>query len=200
MKKPLRSSLASVLVLSLIPTFAMAKDPASKAKKTSESVESQPSSEDIQKDDDEKIERSYEGGIRGLKALMKNLKEENPKVHETLLPDYTKLRRRYNTGAWISWSSTIVGLGLAGFGFARFVSTMGDDDSGPEGFGLFAIGAGIPVIGYFVSAPFFPSEQDYKNFTNKHNKINKKSQIRWERASLMLNENKLPMLALGFSF
>lgn len=143
--------------------------------------------------------REYDGSIRGIKALMAELKSEDPQVHEALLPNYAKLRRRHNLGSSVLWGGRIAGVGLVSAGIARILITHDNDDD-TKGFGLVLIGALVPLTGRFLSTLFYPSEQDYKEFTNKHNRINRKSQIQWKDAGVMLNRDDSLMLALELSF
>lgn len=218
MKHNPRASLASVLIVSmLLPTFAAAKDAAKKAdaKKTEATKEkTEEAAEDAKESkkakDDEELVQNYEGGIRGLRSLMRDLKDENPKVHDALFSDYKRLNRRHNTGMAILVGGGLGGAALSVVGFLKFMkggdeAVNGEDsDAGDEkakkGFYLFLGGIGVSAVSFWVSQPFFPDQQDYKDFTNKHNKLNKKSQLRWNSARLMLNEEYKPMLASTWTF
>jgi hypothetical protein len=134
-------------------------------------------------DEDPPYRQTYEGNIRGIRALMGDLEENQPSIFRKLKPEFDDLDRRQSRADTIMY----VSYGASGFfflyGMARwfgaFHSNSGTDDSGFS-FTPFLLSMGTWLVGSGVYLAERPSQQEYLDFTNHHNRINKKQQLDWK--------------------
>lgn len=103
----------------------------------------------------------YELSGSGMTAFMRQLRQSNPQAHTALEPNFKKIDRRDTWSKVATWGGAGAGAAIAGIGLA---SQAG---SAPIFIGVALIGLG-PFIGYLLA----PSQQDWLEFINEHNRVN----------------------------
>jgi hypothetical protein len=153
-----------LLTFSSIPAFAQTVDTTS----------------DLSEKDDE-LRQNYEGNIRGIRALMQDLQKNQPQIHRKLESDFTALdtkQSRADTIAYITYGTSAA---FAAYGIASWFGLFKSKEDGSSGasFTPFLISLGTSFVGGWAYYFTRPSPQEYLDFTNRHNRLNKKQQLQW---------------------
>ena len=118
---------------------------------------------------------------------MKDLLESNPSVYEQLLPDYKSLRKKQMSANIARWTGFIGGTGLMAYGVAdtfNLFAGKGEDKVRNFNWAPILIGLGLTYVGNWTYTALRPNSQKYKDFTNKHNRLNPTSQMEWNRQTI----------------
>jgi|GEM_PF-4974224 len=145
--------------------------------------------------------QNYDGNIKGLKSMMKDLLNTSPSVYEQLLPDYKSLRNRENAAGALLWGGYLGGTGLVIYGFAdtfNLFASKGEDQVRNFNWVPILVGVGLTYVSAWASKAIKPGSQSYKDFTNKHNRLNPTGQMEWNRQSQSPMGQK--WMQLGFNF
>lgn len=126
------------------------------------------------------LQQTYEGNIRGIRALMADLHENQPEIFQKLNADFRDLDSRQSHADTIAYSAYGISAGLAIYGFAKCFGAFNSRD-GNSGFTFtpFLLSLGTSLLGGLAYGLTRPSPQEYLDFTNKHNRLNKQRQLQW---------------------
>lgn len=138
---------------------------------------------DQDRDSSDKSEKSYDASIKGLKSLMRDVKEEDPKIHKQLLPEYTRIKRKADLAKWIGIGGLTGGVVLSVLAIRDFGkhSDLDDENFGDTGNSMLYFLSAMGVLGASSVAAWViaPERQEIKDLTNKYNQLSKKGRIKW---------------------
>jgi hypothetical protein len=131
----------------------------------------------------------YASSIKGLQFFMNDLQDENPGLHQTLLPDFRAMLRNRNVAnaTWIA--SGVVGttIMVGAFTFWQANVTLfkpGDPFHDPSvklpGLTALTAAFGVYLTGGLIGLAIFPKDADIYNFINLHNRNNPNQKMNWE--------------------
>jgi hypothetical protein len=143
-----------------------------------------PRPEEATRKDENEIQRTYEGNIRGIRALMADLESEQPKIHQKLKLDFDSLDSRQSKADTIAYVAYGTSIGFAAYGISKWFGLFksadnADGSSSGASFTPFLISLGVSLVGGWAYYITRPSPQEYLDFTNKHNRLNKSRQLQW---------------------
>lgn len=130
--------------------------------------------------DDEPLKQTYEGNIRGLRALMVDLQQNQPAIYQKLKSEFTSLDERQSRADTIAYTAYGISAGFAVYGIAKVFGAF-KSSTGESTFTLtpFLLSLGASTAGSWIYFLTRPSPQEYLDFTNRHNRLNKKEQLQW---------------------
>jgi hypothetical protein len=160
------------------------------------------------KAEEERVVQYYEASFDGLTDYMKDLKKTNRKVFKKLLPDYKKLRSMRKKATWTSLSVALLGGAVSAYGFyndKEVIETSSLTGARIKRYEMNEtyIYSGLAILSLAGSSwwIFGPTARDYRNFLNKHNRLNKKSPLEftleWDIDPIV---NKYAALKFNLSF
>ena len=120
------------------------------------------------------IEQYYEGSLNGLREYMDIIRDENNELFETLNPDLKILEDRKTKSGYIQW-----GLFLAG---AIMITSSGSTSSDGEykiDKGLLYGGTILGAGSFMFANMYFDEKVETRKFINRHNRLNKKSPLKF---------------------
>ena len=153
-----------------------------------------PEKRNARRDDD--LKQTYEGSIRGVRALMRDLKEEQPAIYRKLQAEYEELDRRQTRADIVLISTYGASAAIGLYGMARAFGTFGEGK--PFSFTPFVISLGLGTVGTWSYFFMRPSGQEYLNFTNRHNRLNRRRQLEWDTSFRLLPGGAGAEVALRF--
>ena len=145
----------------------------------------------------------YDTSYEGLKQMMNQIQNDDPKTYQMLLPQFNKLTKKRNQSLTIFCSSFVIGGIILGTGMSRLFKSDDDflptqkeindflhhgkstirnksnDDSDTKNYVISFIGLGTIIIGALVSYNLAPERTDIFNLINTNNRNNKDSKIKW---------------------
>jgi hypothetical protein len=132
----------------------------------------------------------YPFGLDGIKSYMRDIQNENPELYTALKPDMDDLDKRTSSGWTYMIGGNVLGIGIVVTSIvlgttvlAEKKEFMGETHSTPNMgimIGGSLVGAGIMAIGTIVGLSSMPKDEDYYNFVNKHNRLDKENPIKVE--------------------
>ncbi len=134
----------------------------------------------LQKTKDGSLKQTYEGNIRGIRALMSDLKKNQPDIHQKLNHDFRDLDDRQKKADRIAYGTYGVAAAFAAYGFAQWFGLVNSSPENRVSFTPFLISLGVSFGGGWLYYAARPSPQEYLDFTNKHNRLNSRQQLEWD--------------------
>lgn len=130
----------------------------------------------------------YSPNYQGVKNLMFDYQINNPEMHDILLPEFNRLKRKRNVALTTMVGSQIVGITLFVGGFT-FLSDRGNPFSTTDGFQqdvyvpnvlVIVAGSFISTFGLFGGILLLPNREDIYHFVNYHNRYSNGEKIEWK--------------------
>lgn len=133
-----------------------------------------------EKDGDDELRQNYEGNIRGIRALMQDLHKNQPNIHRKLEADYLALDSKQSKADTIAYVTYGTSAAFALYGIVKWFGVFkSEDGSSGASFTPFLLSLGTSFVGGWAYYFARPSPQEYLDFTNRHNRLNKKQQLQW---------------------